>query len=66
MPDKHKWDAKSGVHRSGARRLLFRMAERVGFEPTLPLRTLAVFKTALFNHLSTSPIDFRLVLQAQT
>lgn len=31
------------------------MAERVGFEPTPPFPTLSVFKTELFNRLSTFP-----------
>ena len=33
----------------------FPMAERVGFEPTPPFPTLSVFKTELFNRLSTFP-----------
>ena len=31
------------------------MAERVGFEPTVPCTDTAVFKTAALNHSTTSP-----------
>ncbi len=32
-----------------------KMAEGVGFEPTMRLRRIAVFKTAPFNHSGTPP-----------
>ena len=37
-------------------RLLIRLAEEVGFEPTVPLGT-TVFKTAAFNHSAIPPSD---------
>ncbi len=35
--------------------IFIKLAERVGFEPTHDFTRLEVFKTSLFNHLSTSP-----------
>ena len=33
------------------------LAEGVGFEPTMRLRRIAVFKTAPFNHSGTPPLE---------
>ena len=35
--------------------IFIKLAERVGFEPTRDFTRLEIFKTSLFNHLSTSP-----------
>jgi hypothetical protein len=37
----------------------FKMAERVGFEPTKDYSPLLVFKTSAFNHSATSPSGAR-------
>ena len=39
----------------GSAKVRGRMAERVGFEPTVELAPTAVFKTAALNHSATSP-----------
>lgn len=46
---------RNSAHRPIYEVFYFPMAERVGFEPTPPFPTLSVFKTELFNRLSTFP-----------
>ena len=45
--------------------LAFYLAERKGFEPLRGLHLLAVFETAPFNHLGTSPKPISIITQQE-
>ena len=57
---------REGVATTLKKAEIVKLAERVGFEPTMGTRPITVFETAPINHSGISPTGFRLYLKGRT